>query len=311
MAASDAEQLARRAAERFKRGRVVPFLGAGVNLSDRERGEPWRRGANLPLGKELAKALADRFGFPEEEEAADDLMRVAQYVDAAVGEAAVYDELRDIFAGDFEPTSVHRVLAGIPSLLREQGAECPNLLIVTTNYDDAQERAFADAGEECDVLWYMARGEHRGRFLHRPPSGDPVPVEDPSTSPLSVRERSVVVKIHGAAWRTDGALDSYVVTEDDYIEYMSETTLDTEVPARLVETMLESHFLFIGYRLSDWNLRVFLHGLWSKRDREAKNWAVDAMPRELDALFWQQRSVDMITVPLAEFMSALETEIRR
>ena len=46
-------------------GRVVPLLGAGVNLASRPRGKAWKQGQYLPNGYELAKYLAGIFYFPE------------------------------------------------------------------------------------------------------------------------------------------------------------------------------------------------------------------------------------------------------
>jgi hypothetical protein len=49
------------------RGRVVPFLGAGVNLSNREDRSPtsWKLPADsLPSGPELARYLAEQFHYP-------------------------------------------------------------------------------------------------------------------------------------------------------------------------------------------------------------------------------------------------------
>ena len=70
---------------------------------------------------------------------------------------------------------VHALLARLPAYLREQGA--PQLLIVTTNYDLALEQAFLEAGEEFDVVSYIAAGPHRGKFSHLPPSGEPRIIE--------------------------------------------------------------------------------------------------------------------------------------
>ena len=36
----------------------------------------------------------------------------------------------------------------------------------TTHYDQTLERAFAEAGEEVDVVCYVAAGRDRGKFLH-------------------------------------------------------------------------------------------------------------------------------------------------
>ena len=61
--------------------------------------------------------------------------------------------------------SLHRFFAALPPLLRERGA--PHQLIVTTSYDLALERAFLDAGEEFDVVSYLAAGRNRGQVLPR------------------------------------------------------------------------------------------------------------------------------------------------
>jgi len=48
------------------KGRVVPFLGAGVNLCDRPSGTVWNASEEryLPKGWELAEYLAERFHYP-------------------------------------------------------------------------------------------------------------------------------------------------------------------------------------------------------------------------------------------------------
>jgi hypothetical protein len=276
-----------------------------VNLADRGDGAQWQRGVDLPSGAELAEYLAVQFSYPGGEPRSD-LMRVAQYVEASVGEMAIYDEFREVFAGDYQPTAAHRVLGRTPGILAEKGIENPYLLVVTTNYDDALEQAFDEFGQAYDVVWYMAQGDHHRQFMHQAPGEEPKPIDDPAQSDLSVEERNVILKIHGAAWRTDEKRDSFVVTEDQYIDYMSTTDLVSAVPVKLLETMLNAHFLFLGYRLADWNLRVFLHTLWARRDKTANSWSVDRAHRELDSVFWRKRSVETVTASLDEYMSRLE-----
>ena len=76
-----------------------------------------------------------------------------------------------------QPTPIHRFFASLPPLLRERGA--PHQLIVTTSYDLALEQALLDAGEEFDVVSYIASGRHRGRFCHLAPDGTAAPIEHP------------------------------------------------------------------------------------------------------------------------------------
>jgi hypothetical protein len=103
-------------ASRTLAGRVVPFLGAGANLCGRPDGQPWALGRFLPSGRELAESLAGASRYPVDDDM--DLLRVSQYVDAVLGEHALYEYLRSTFDADYPPTALHRLLAEIPPLLR-------------------------------------------------------------------------------------------------------------------------------------------------------------------------------------------------
>src|SRR5205823_9870534 len=144
---------------------------------------------------ERAGRLARRSAYPPDE--AGDLPRVAQYVALTKGAGPLYDELHELLAAGAGPTPVHRLLAALPPLLRERGA--PQQLVVTTAYDLALEQAFLDAGEEFDVVWYLATGMHRGKFCHLSPDGSTRVVEIPNryTNGLDPEQRPVILKLHG------------------------------------------------------------------------------------------------------------------
>ena len=88
------------------------------------------------------------------------LLRVSQYVDVMLGDGPLYQELHDVFDADYPPTPVHQLLASLPAMIRASSSGKPRYfpLIVTTNYDDALERAFLDAGEAYDLVVYIADG---------------------------------------------------------------------------------------------------------------------------------------------------------
>jgi len=100
-----------RVANRLLAGRVVPFLGAGANLCGRPKDQRFTRGRFLPSGRELAEILAEESGYPVAGDA--DLLRVAQYVDAVLGERALYEYLRNTFDADYPPTALHCFLADV------------------------------------------------------------------------------------------------------------------------------------------------------------------------------------------------------
>jgi SIR2-like domain len=296
-------------AELLVEGEVVPFLGAGANLCDRPDGTRWEPGRFLPSGWELARALAERSRYPAADDG--DLLRVSQYVDAILGEGQLYRYLHSVFDADYPPSSLHRLLARLPAVLREQGRQ--QLLVLTTNYDDLVERALADAGEAFDVVWYEAkRGRLQGRFLHRAPDGTVVAIERPNKyTELSLAERPVILKLHGAIDRSDSKRDSYVVTEDSYIEYLAGGDVGQQIPVSLRERLADCHFLFLGYSLRDWNLRVILNRIWGVQQLDLKSWAVqlepvDSAAREIEEALWRDRGeVDLLYASLKEYAAGL------
>lgn len=293
---------------RLREGKVIPFLGAGVNLCGRPAGADWRQDGLLPSGQELADFLAESYAYPSTE--GDDLLRVSQYVQAMTGGTVLYDELRTLFARTYVPNAVHELLADLPRTMREDGVgpSSRQPLIVTTNYDDALEQAFDNAGEEYDLVTYVARGDQRGKFLHRPPGGEPRLIDPPNTyRELSLDRRTVIMKIHGAVDRANPDGDSFVITEDHYIDYLAQSDISNIIPAALMAVMNESHFLFLGYRLGDWNLRVILQRIWGHQPFEEKftSWAIQNAPSKLEERLWRRRNVEILAVDLADYVEAL------
>jgi DNA-binding SARP family transcriptional activator len=268
-------------------GRLVPVLGADV--------------------PELATRLAERFEYPQGNGFA--LTRVSQYVAVMRGSGPLYDELHELLDAQAAPTVLHRFFATLPPLLRERGA--PHQLIVTTGYDLALEQAFLDAGEVFDVVTYVAAGPGRGKFCHLDPSGTGTLIDVPNTyaSELSLERRTVILKLHGQVDRgPDRLWESFVVTEDDYIDYLARADVSSALPVGLAAKLRRSHFLFLGYSMADWNLRVILSRLWANAPLNYRSWAVQAEPNALEREFWHRRDVDVLELPLQDYVEALARE---
>jgi hypothetical protein len=300
-------------AELLADGEVIPFLGAGANLCDRPADTAWETGLFPPSGRELAEVLAKRSRYPEPGDA--DLSRISQYVDAILGERQLYRYLHAVFDADYPSGSLHRLLARVPGVLRSRGR--PQLVVLTTNYDDLVERALAEAGEEFDVVWYEAKpGPLHGLFMHRTPSGEVVPIERPNKyTGLVPAERPVILKLHGAIDRGDSKRDSYVVTENSYIDYLSGRDVGEQIPFTLRERMADSHFLFLGYSMRDWNLRVILNRIWGAQQLDLKSWTVQREPdstaaKEIEEALWRDRGdVQLLYVELKEYVERLQAEL--
>jgi DNA-binding SARP family transcriptional activator len=270
-------------------GRVVPVLG-------------------IDDAGELAAHLVQAFGVPKDSPV--DLARISQYVATMRGSGPLYDALHDLFEAAIEPGPLYRFLARLPLLLRERGA--PYQLIVSTNYDLALEQAFEEAGEELDVVAYVAAGPNRGRFWHRAPGEAPRPIDVPNTyaTELSLERRTILLKLHGAVDPLpEREWESFVITEDDYIDYLGRSELTAVVPVSLAAKLRRSHFLFLGYEMADWNLRLILNRIWGERPVAYRSWAVQQAPSALAQAFWRRYEVTPLDVDPAGYVDLLEQRL--
>jgi DNA-binding SARP family transcriptional activator len=257
-------------------GRLVPVLGADAGA--------------------LAAHLAQRFDYRED---ASDLTRVAQFVALTKGAGPLYDELTELLDTAAAPTPVHRFFASLPRLLRGRGL--PHQLLVTTSYDLALEQALLEAEEEFDIVSYVASGRDRGRFCHRDPSGETRVIELPNmyATELSLEQRTIVLKLHG------GLDQSFVVTEDDYIGYLARSDVGGAIPVVLAAKLRRSHFLFLGYGMREWSLRLVLDRISGGEPLAYRSWAVLPEARPLERQFWRSRDVDLLEQALDAYVESL------
>ena len=277
-------------------GRLVLVLGPGVNL-----------GGSLPDAAEITSHLAERFDCPSER--CGDLARTAEYVALTHGIGPLYDELHDLLDRDHEPARVHRFVADVAQFLRAQGQ--PGQLVVTTNFDTALERALREAGEQIDVVSYVALGRYGGKFVHVGDNGGTAVIDLPNAyTALSLEERTVLLKIHGQVdRRPERDSESFVVAEDDHIDYLAQGELASVVPVILAAKLRRSHFLFLGYPLEEWSLRVFLHRVWGRDKVSYRSWAVLPGAGRVERELWRQRGSDVVDAPLDDYVTAFERRL--
>ena len=287
-------------------GRLVTVLGPGVHIPSDESGPHPHRGPFLPDGTDVVAYLANCFDYPREQQR--DIARISQYVALVQGVGPLYDELHGLLDRDYEPGPVHRALASVARLLAD--VEAPPQLLVSTDYDLALERAFGEEGVAFDVVSYVAAGRHRGKFLHVSADGAATLVELPNVYAGIPVDRTLILKVHGQVDRSPGReWESFVVSEDDYIDYLAQTDLASVVPVIIAARLRRSHFLFLGYPLQEWRLRVFLHRVWGQDKATYRSWAVEPRPHPLEREFWRHRGVDLFDVSLAGFLADLEHRI--
>ncbi len=198
----------------------------------------------------------------------------------------------------------------MPALLRERGVA--HQLIVTTSYDLALEQALLDAGEEFDVVSYVASGPDRGRFCHISPEGELRIVDLPNTyaTELSLARRTIVLKLHGGLDPEPArSRESFVVTEDDYIDYLQQSDVSRALPVALATTLRRSHLLFLGYGVREWSLRLVLDRLWGRESLSYRSWAVVPEAKPLERELWRARDVELIETPLDDYVHALAQHV--
>ncbi|MDX2000600.1 MAG: CHAT domain-containing protein [Thermoanaerobaculia bacterium] len=236
--------------ESAAQGQLLAVLGPGVHQG------------LLPMPRQLARALAadPRFDYPDPDE--ESLPRVTQYLTAYRVHAQ--DVLRREMAealerslpagirarGDSVSEVASRAGWGAVTLadeadVHQQLASLGLPIYLTTNFDNLLTLALEAQGRTVHRLalpWKAVfRGEPRPRLPKRLAPGE-----------------SLVLHLFGM----DDDPDGMVVTEDDYLDYLTVISRDERhlLPELVYKALGSASVLLLGYRLHDLDLRVLLRG---------------------------------------------------
>ncbi|HXU36124.1 MAG TPA: SIR2 family protein [Blastocatellia bacterium] len=295
-------------ADAFEKGDVIPFLGAGVNAGTRNPpGAPWHEKAPfLPRGTELSVYLADQCQFPSEHDyERRDLAKVAAYYVDSSDPESLLDDLHSVFDSDYVPCGIHGYLAGLPQLR----------LIITTNYDDLLEQAFRKAKRSYFLVIHSTNSEiYRASVLcwkydaeKHDAVYDPEPLHPGDLAGFIDSDTTTIIyKMHGTVDRSQSKRDSYVITEDDYVEFLSRMATKTAVPSLFIQYFQGRRILFLGYGLGDWNLRLVLRDFLKRR-----SWAIQFNPSPFEKSLWRNRDVKIYDMDIDEFVERLRAHGNR
>lgn len=291
----------------WKEDRVVPFLGAGASCVGRSPGAIWdiTHPTFLPSGADLSCQLAVEANFPATETwEKSDLSKVCSYYVDVSGRRNLRSRLRQILNRPYEPGPLHRFLAELPT---------PQVIVVT-NYDTLVEQAFIDAGKPYDLVVYPADSRDKANSILWWPHGAPEPNFDkkPSNLDIDLATTTVIYKMHGSISPQTDKWDHFVITEEDYVEFLSRMTANGAVPALFYPYFRERSFLFLGYSLRDWNLRLVLRNLSqlnvrarsaarSQDDEEPRSWCIQLNPSNVEKALWGRRNVEIFNADLDSF----------
>lgn len=211
--------------DRYREGRLVPFIGAGVSMSVN-----WAESSELKRGlswAELVDEAARLLGFSD-----PDLLRVRgndlqilEYYKLKNNDEVA--QLRNWILRNMNPPDVALQESAIHAALAAM-TKCP--LMYTTNYDDFIERALRQHGRRTHAVAVEA---HIAKSIVTNSS-----LSDPSTE---------IVKFHGDL-NNPGRM---VLSESDYEKRLKFTDIEDQ---RLRTDLLGRALLFVGYSFRDWNV---------------------------------------------------------
>jgi hypothetical protein len=280
--------------DELRLGNAIPFLGAGASRVGFQDGGP----NFLPSGSELANELANYANFPISEQSdRADLSKMSSYLVDGINRDALRRKLRSVFMGTHARfTPLHKLLAAVAN----------NSMIVTTNYDTLMEQAFTEAGKPYDVVVYPADNEDftNGVLWWAHGADEPRRLKPNQIDPALLGKTNIIYKMHGTVRPDAERWDSFVITEEDYVTFLYR--MRNAVPSAFRSHFSERAFLFLGYGLRDWNLRLLLKQV---NNSKMRSWAILHEPSFFERTLWQGRNVKIFDMRLEDFVAAMEKQL--
>jgi len=304
----------------WSRGNLVAFVGAGASLIGRpDPHAAWNNpsSAFYPKASELAEFLAIAAKFPSDDpNERCDLAKVSSYYALAGGRGPLRAELRKALGPLLadgtprcQPGEIHKLLASLPG---------PQVIVVT-NYDTLVEQAFDAVNRPYHLLVYPADRKSHGNATMWIPHGEKPSFIEPNNLDLDFSE-TIIFKMHGSISQDD-KLDSFVITEEDYVDFLSRMTATSAIPAQILDYLRHRSLLFLGYSLRDWNLRLILRNLntvlmqgqpirMDENGDEVLSWSIQLHPSPVETELWGKRSVKIYDQNVEEFARQVQPEIK-
>jgi hypothetical protein len=206
----------------------------------------------------------------------------------------------------------------LESILLEEGADPSKLLatlaglplkmIVTTNYDRLMEKALDTAGTPYLVVVQPIEGFNTAAGRTR-------------VAELAKFDGLILYKFHGefgdngpgATAGDRSPSPRIILTEEDYIEFLSVLGKDGAVPNLITERLADNTLLFLGYSLEDWDFRT-MHKILIDRlvkHSQRTSFAIQKDPPEFWVRYWESKKVLIYNVDLYDFADQLKERLAK
>ncbi|HEX5736255.1 MAG TPA: SIR2 family protein [Blastocatellia bacterium] len=243
----------------------------------------------------------------------DALTSISSYCENTVGRGQLWDTLSFIGTKNV-PSKTHRMLAAAAKHYLDQPDALDDYLIITSNYDCLMEEALDQLGLHYAVL-VTRKADQKVilRFSKNMPDAERLIKKYSEKSPrdftFSTRTRLVIIyKIHGSLSPGSKDDDGVIISDSDYVSYISQMgTNDGVIPAQVTALMANKAFLFLGYSLSDWNVRSIFETIKNKRNQSKTTPDYSVMYRvgEYEKVFFEKNDIRIIKADLNSYVDGI------
>jgi hypothetical protein len=240
---------------------------------------------------------------------------LSQYYETRLNAHQLYSNIKDcIIRSSKDDNAVHLVLA---RLLKSQEPDLTFQFIITTNFDAGLERAFDRKRIPYDLVWLVAEGSNRGRWLHlgfnaqrreileertkteASRKGRAFPFGKGVSSNPDPNPRVIIIKLFGnikdpdcgqvSSKMLDGD-DHFLITQDQMESFFSDRARG--LATALVSKIRDQKLLFLGFSPSDPDLRAIVDRLYlvDMKRMPKQHWIIHRCePGKLDQQIWGSR----------------------
>jgi hypothetical protein len=248
------------------------------------------------------------------------LTSISSYYEKLCTRGDLWSLLMEVFESKKTPTLTHRLLAASARHhLAQPGAI--DYLVITTNYDCLMENALDELqlpyvvlttkrGNDPKVMIRCSQTVPQAADLEKKYKNKLYPV---NFQMLKSSSFVVVYKIHGDIYpKMEFADEGVVISDNDYVDYVSQMgRKDGVIPAHVSELMRDKRFWFLGYSLSDWNVRSIYETLKTRSNPDGgprNDYSVMRAVGPFEKLFFEKNQITIFEAALNDFVQGIVDE---